>query len=228
MSLVLEHNQPFLFLAIYISIYNNTAGINFFRLVKIIKLPLLSQGLHAHYSQVHQSYIPLLGAIDLGTVIEITIICALNNLRVIALLNIHQVNSSSKCGMAAMVRPVSVYNPDFSNSRISSLGIPEICLAELQVFKAHSKTAELNKVFQHLIIPANKAMKNLHIWRSISLHIKACWLFESSLAAFNCIDVIGLNSSKSIIIYITYQNNYSGSSNIWTLLLGNQLNTLCC
>ena len=226
MSLVLEHNQPFLILAVDISIYYYTAGIDFLGLVQILQLALLSQCLHANNSQIHQGNIPVLASIELLAVSQVLIIGLLDRLRIIAILNIYQIHSSGKGSMAAVIRPVGINNPDFSNGRLTLFGITEVGLAELQILKAHGKAPAVHKLMEGSLVHGGKATKNLYILWHLELHVQGLRLLHGGLTALYCIDVVGFDLLQGSGIHITNQHYYTGSGNLRTLLLGNQLYAL--
>ncbi len=125
-----------------------------------------------------------------------------------------------------MVRPVGINNSDFGNGRLTLFSVTEVGLAELQILKAHGKAPAVHKLMEGSLIHGSKAIEHFHIIWHLELHVQGLRLLHGGLTALYGIDVVGLDLLYSGIIHIPYQHYYTGSGDLRTLLLGNQLYAL--
>ena len=141
MGFILEKKQPRLTDAVYINIYLNRAGIDFFALIKLVKLSLLFKRLDGDSCNVHQT--DGLCSAERSACFKIFIICFLNKL----VLKGNVVNYRQKCCMAAMIRPIGINHSYFGDCRISVFGF-KIILTELDIVNIHCKAEIFNKFFK--------------------------------------------------------------------------------
>ena len=223
---VLEHHQPFFRLAVNIGLHHNTAGIYFLGLVQIVQFSLTAQGFHADDSNIHQCHIAVFPDIEHIPVVKILRISLGNSRRIVAILYLHFVNSRSKSGMTAMIRPVSINNPELRNRRRTFFRIAEVNLTVSQISQAHGKATFLPKVLQTFGVETVKIFQDFHLRWFLVFHGQRFRFGERCLTAFYFVDTVVLNFVKGFQVNVTYDYNDLGHANFRPFLLCHELYAL--
>ena len=85
-SLVLEHNEPVLFFAVYLCLHLDAAGVDFFGLVHVIGFPRLLQVLGADAGHIHKAYVLVPVAVNIRPHFHIVVKSSLNQMSIRAVL----------------------------------------------------------------------------------------------------------------------------------------------
>ena len=128
-GLIFKVHQPLLRLSVYLYRHHNGAGIDLIRLLLIGKPAFCFQLPHGHQRQIHQAHKLVPAPLEnLCTVRQILPVGILHRFPVIPFTKGYICKLRGKCGMTAVIRPVSIQYPDFCHRRISVLLLPEIIL----------------------------------------------------------------------------------------------------
>ena len=160
-SLVLEKKKPGLLAGTgKIGVYRNRAGVNLFGFVQIPQKTPLFQYLGPNGSHIHQSPLPgrRLRAVDLPPGLFVKIQRPFEHL-LDPFLKTHIFQFRGKSRMPAMIRPVSIQDPQFRQSRIPAQR-HEIVPAKPQILRGHSKPPETGNFIK---IPPEEIPENRHI-----------------------------------------------------------------
>ncbi len=110
--LVLEHQQPLLGLPVHIDIYEYAAGVVLLADLQVVQQAFLPEILGTDRGHIHQIEAFLLAA-GLGTHLQVEVQSAVDVLLDEGLLHIDALQLGREGGVAAVVAPVGVQNPQF-------------------------------------------------------------------------------------------------------------------
>ena len=181
MSLILEQQKPRLARAVYIHVDFNRAGVDFLGFIQLVELAVSFQILHCNRSQIHQA--DWLGSAKLLSYCQILLIGGLQQL----ILKCNIVNNRQEGGMAAVVRPVGVYHPDFGDGRVAVLRL-EVVLTEGYIIRVHGKTVLRYKVLKTLPVELCEALEGARLGGDVIFNIQGFRLFKGGFARFNRVD----------------------------------------
>ena len=153
MCFVLEEEQPFFDFSVNININFNCASINFFTLIKTVKLAVCFKIFCSDCADIHK--IDGLCSADCLAGFDVSVISRLQKL----VLKLNAVNRCEECCMTAMVRPVCVNHSDFCDCWVA-LFANEVLLAELYVINIHSKAHIINHFLKSCNVQINKPIKS--------------------------------------------------------------------
>ena len=226
MSFVLEHQKPSFFpiagISILImSVMNiniNRAGVIFLADFKVIKLSVLFKIFYADNSHIHKAdRLIRTSGIHFSSHLRIILQRLLEQIRIRAVLNLNIFQLGQERRVAAMVRPVSIQNTNFSFCRVAFF-TGKVTLQKFNIRKIHRKAHLLAVIFQSLVIPANKTINNRNIIRNLRHHLQS---FRNRLVicqtAVNRINQITLDFFHIISRNLSAQNNHFSTTNAGSL-----------
>ena len=226
MRLVLEHDEPFLILAIHIDVHDDAAGVDFLGLVEILELALTAQRLHADDREVHERDLTLLAAVDVLAIGEILLVGRRERGGEIALLDVHHIDGRRERRVTAMVGPVGIDDAQLRNRRGAALRIAEIALAELQVLEAHRETALVHEGVQAGLVKRVEILQHRHVLRLLVGDIQRLRLLHGGLATLHRVDAVSLDFIEILVAHIAHDDDDTRRHDLRTLLLRHELHAL--
>ena len=220
MGLVLEEEEPVLLLAVHIALDFDRAGVDLLALIEVLEDAALLQSLGTDRGAVHQGAV-LLVAAGLGTQRHITVKGGLYQL----VIDFDIVNDRAEGGVAAVVRPVGVDQPDLGDGRVTMLGF-EVILAEHDVGVIHSQTLLGAECLQRVIVQRGESVQRLDLGGDGELHLQGGALLKGGLAGLDRVDDILFNSGQIIGSQLAVQQIDAGRADIRALALTQQLDAL--
>ncbi len=133
-----------------------------------------------------------------------------------------------KCGMAAMIRPVSIQHPDFSYCRVSFFLIPEICLYMQKIPESHSQAQGIVQSLQ--LIPGHKAksLKNPDILRFFKGYRQCFWFLLAGSPGIHRINTVVLYCFQLLFCHITLNDIGYSAPDHRAFLFSDKLYALLC
>ena len=186
-GLVLEHQQPVLLLAVHHGGDVDGAGIDLLAFVQLGEQAPLFQGLGADGGQVHQGLGPpggLLGAVDLHPGGQIPLIGGPDG----GGFDLHPVQVGGEGGVAAVVGPVGIHQPQLGDGGVPALFVPHIVLKKFQIVSVHGQAVFLHKGGNFLAVQRIKALQRLDGFGRIVLLAQRLLFGQVGLAALHGVD----------------------------------------
>ena len=152
---VFKQEQPGLRPAVDIDGDLHGAGVDLLRLVELVELPGLFQGLDREGAHVHEGN--GLDAAQVFAGLEVVVKAGLN-LRVV---KAYLVQGGGEGGMAAVIGPVGVDDLDLGDGGFAAF-TAEVIAAKAQIVQIHGKAARRDKGGQGGVIQGGKARERLH------------------------------------------------------------------
>ena len=195
-GLVFKLDEPGLGLAVDGDGGLDGAGVDFLALVQIGHQALFPQVLGADGGHVHQGNRLVPARVQLLPQGEVIPQSLLHGLAEGALLHVDFVQAGEEGGVAAVVAPIGVNDPQLGDGGIPVLLVPEVIPAELQVGEGHGKAHGV-EVRLHLgLVPGGKAGDTGHVRGDIRLHLQGGGLFHRGLPALHGVDQVVLDLFK--------------------------------
>ena len=186
--LVLEHDEIFFRLAVDLRVDADGAGVDLVGNVEVVEPPLFFQLFDRDGRNIHQTGIFILArGIELRKEVFIEIVC-LSDMRVVGA-DLHIAYLRGKGGVAAVIRPIGIYDLDFGFRGVPAL-FAEIIAHENEVFHAHRKAVFLmvrGDLFHRHI---RKARHFRHVVRIHLCAGESLGLPEGNFCAFDGIDEV--------------------------------------
>ncbi len=173
MSLVLEHEDPVLKLAVDVYLDLNGTSVDLLRLVKVGEKSVSLELLCSKSTDIHKSYRAVAPA-ELLADIEVHIVSVLD----VGSLDIDLFNVCEECGVTAVVRPVGVYHSDLSYGRIAVLLVAEVVLTELDIVVVHSETELVHKCVETDSVELCEALEHLNSCGDLVISIERLYSVE--------------------------------------------------
>ena len=208
MGFVFEHHQPVLFFSVDLCLYFNAAGVDFFGFIQIVKNSFFLEVFGSDASHVHEAHIFFPVSINLFSHIHIFFKGFADNRSVRAILKFHLCQLGIESRMAAVVRPVSVDDLQFCQSRIPLFFIFEILLNHADIPFTHGKFHVFAKALQSLFIQLCKSVHDFYIFRNHCFHIQGLRLFIFRDLRIHRVHTIVLDFLLLLRRYIPFQNNH--------------------
>ena len=183
---------------------------------------------HSHGGHVHQGDV-FLGkpvAVDLPPGVVIGLEGVLNHAGEGALLHGDIRQTGEEGGVAAVVGPIGVDDPQLGDGGIPLLLIPEIVPAESQIFRGHGEAHFLPVGADVPLIHADEALDPGHVVRPVSRHVQGVGLVQRGHAGFHRVDQILLHPAEIGVGQPAAQANHPGGSHPGPLPLGQKLHAL--
>ena len=223
MCLVLKIHQPFLCLCSSILICDihwnhNTAGIDLLALLLIVKLALLLQFSHRHQSKIHKTDKFILSALkDLLAVRKIFLICFFHRLFPVTILKCNLCKLCRESGMAAVIRPIGIQNPNLCHGRISLFLIFKILLNMKKILKGHRQIQRTIQLLKRFLLHLHKSVKNCHICRLFKFRYQSFGLLHICLPRIHGINTVTLNARKLLLCDHSLYHIGDSRANHWCL-----------
>ena len=186
---VLKEQQPILVTAVNIDLYLNSAGVYFLGFVELVELAVSLEIFHRHGGDIHKAY--GLCAPELTPDCHVFVIGALEQL----ILEYRAVDMGEERGVAAVIRPIGVYHPDFGHSRVTALRF-EIILTEFDIVRIHGEAVAAHKIREAVDVKRGEAVKGRNAGGDIILYLQCIGLLEACFTGFNGVDDIFLYRLK--------------------------------
>ena len=221
---ILEHQQPVFFPAVNDCRYMDRAGIDFFGFIQLRQKVSLLQGLGPDRGQIHQGFRPGQGlfAVDFLPQGLVPLIGRPD----FFIFDFHVVDLGAEGRMPAVVGPVGINDPDFRNSRVTFLFIPEVSLQELQVIKVHGQAHTAEQFLQAGVVQLRKAFGCGDMVRRGIFHPQGFRQFEGSLTGFHRVDHMMPDHVDFFCRQIPVEHIDSGKGHQRPVLLAEQLDAL--
>ena len=188
-GLVLEHEDPVLFLAVNVHLDLDGAGVDLLALVQVVQLAVCLQFLGSDGCQVHKGH----GLFASAQFLADGAVCVVGLLDVIGG-DVHVRDLCQECGVAAVVRPVGVDHAHFGDGGVTVFGVPEILLAELDIAQIHCQTVVGDELFQLVLRQTDKAGEGLYGSRDGIVGIQGLRQFRRCLPALYRVDKVFLQT----------------------------------
>ena len=194
-GLVLEEYEP-LFCDGAVSVVHfhgddNGTGVVLIGLFLVCELAVSFQLLHAHERQVHQADELVVSAfIEFLSGVEIAQIGGLDNISVIAVLELDVAKLCREGRVAAVIRPIGVENTDLRDRGIPVLCPGKILLDEQEVIKRHGKSQGLVELCELILIHRCHAGEDLHVIRLGILGLQRLGFVHAGLSGINRVDAV--------------------------------------
>ena len=218
---ILKQKQPILLSAVHVRFDFHRAGVDFLGTIQTIQLSPCTQSAGTDSCNIHQS--DRFVSSGLPPKLQIRLVSLFH----IFILNIRLVNLRRKCGMAAVIRPVSIQNPQFRHRGASSF-TAEIIPAADQIVPIHSQSILTNPLVQSVSFQIKKSFQNGYIRRNLACHFQSLRFFQRSFPAFYRIDHIVFDCCDFLDRQISVQQIDLRRRYVRTLFLRNDLDALCC
>ena len=226
MRFVFEHQQPVLRLAVYCGGDMDGAGVDLLALVQLRQQAALFQHLCADGGDVHER-LGTLGcfffAVDLHAGGEIPLIGCLNG----SVVDLHMVNLGGEGGVAAVIGPVGVHDPNFGDGGVALLVIAEITLQILQVVQIHSQSQLVAQRAQGFTVHGGEALHGADGGGNVVFHPQRLRQLQRCLAAFHGVDDILLDGGELLLRQRALQNVDARGAHDGALALREDLDALC-
>ena len=128
--LIFKHEKPVFLHAVHVNLDFDGTGVDLLRFVEVRKLAFAFKLFCTEYCEIHQCD-RFIGTSLIQYLTRLHI--SLEGLVYILVCNRHIVNLRQKRGVTAVIRPVGVNHADLCNSRVTALGVAEICLTKRNV-----------------------------------------------------------------------------------------------
>ena len=202
---ILEVDQPFFFLAVYVYRYYDTAGINLIRLFLICKFTFGFQFLHCHKSQIHQADKFIISAfVKDFSVGKIFFVSIYDRFFVISLIELHICKFCGKCSMTAVIRPVSIQYPDLCHGRITLFFVSEVVLDMQKILECHSKIQRIIKSVKISFCHIFKPFKDLYVFRFREYSYQSLWFLQTCFSGIYRVDAVMFDGFKLFICYFSF------------------------
>ena len=140
MCLILEVDQPFFFLAVYVYRNYDTASIDLIGFFLIRKFAFCFEFLHCHKSKIHQADKFVFAAfVKFFSVSKIFIIGIYDRCLVITFVEFYVCQFCGECCVTAVVGPVGIQYTDLCHGWITFLFSVEIMLDMLEILECHGQ-----------------------------------------------------------------------------------------
>ena len=224
--LVLEHQQPRLFLAVYGCLDADGARIDLFALVEVCQIAALLEHLAGSGADIHQrdrALCRLLLAIDLTAARQIAVKCILDHL----VIDDAVVDLSQEGGVTAVVRPVGVDHAHLGDGRVALFLARKIALEELQVVQLHRQAETGAHVLQRRSVHRDKALDGVDRGRNGIICLKGFRLVRRRLAGVDRVDEIAADFIQLRVRQLAAEHIDMCRRDLRAFALRHQLNALC-
>ena len=225
-GLVLELDEPGFGLAVDGDGGLDGAGVDLIAHIQVGHQALFPQVLAADGGHVHQGHGLVLALVQLLPQGEVVLQSLFHGLAQSALLHVDLVQAGEEGGVAAVVAPIGVDDPQLGDGGVPVLLIPEVVPAELQVREGHGKAHGVEVLLHLGPVPAGKAGDTGHVRGNLSLQLQAFRLFLRGFPAFHRVDEIPFDLLKLLVRNPALQANDLGGEHGGALPLGQQLHAL--
>ena len=191
-GLVLELDEPGLGLAVDGNGGLDGAGIDLIAHVQIGDQALLPQVFPADGAHVHQGDGLVLALVQLLPQGEVPAQGVLHRLLQGALLHLDVGELGEEGGVAAVVAPIGVDDPQLGDGGVTVLLVPKVVPAEFQVVQGHGKAHGAEILLHRPVVPLGKAGDPGHVGGDLGLQLQALRLLLGRLPALHRVDEIVL------------------------------------
>ena len=222
MGLVLEEEQPVFILPVYVDLHLDGAGVDLLRLVKVGEDAVRFELFGADDGDIHQGHRFAPAGIELGTDAAVFVVGRLDR----RVLDFDPVDDGAEGGVAAVVGPVGVDQPDFGDGGVTVLHHLEIGLAEGDVVKVHREAVVDDKAGQLFLRQAGKAVEGLDGGGDVVAGGKGRKLLEGSFPRFDRVDEGVLDGGKLLVRNLPFDQVDAGAADLRPVALGHDLDAL--
>ena len=182
-GLVLEQQEPVLLAAVGIDLDLHGAGVDLFGLIQFAQLALLFQELGDDGADVHE--VDGLGSVELLSRGQIVLIGLLED----GAGKLHAVDGGVEGGVAAVVGPIGVDDPQLGHGGVAVLGL-EVVAAEAQVVHVHGQAVIGHHLLQPSLIQGPEAGQGGDGLRDVVGHGQGGEGFQGSLPCLDGVDEV--------------------------------------
>ena len=225
-GLVLEHEQPFLGLAVHLNGDLDRAGVDLLGLVEVLEVAALFEYLCGSGCDVHEgdrTLCSLFFAVYFDAGSHIAVVSFLYH----RIFKGHVVDLGEEGGVAAVVRPVGVDHTYLGDGRVAMLLVAEVGLEEGQVIEIHRKTERLLHLVQGSGIHVDEALNRCDLGRDLVNSMQGLGLVHRGLAGFDGVDEVTADLVQISIRQLALEHIDLCGSDDRTLALSHQLDALC-
>ncbi len=190
-GLVLEEEEPGLFLAVHVAGDPDRAGVDLVRFVEVLQETPRLEVLGPDGREIHQAH--RLAAAGVERLAQPQV--PLEGLGGLLVLKLDLVEDGAEGGVAAVVAPIGVEHPDLGEGGLAALGL-EIVLAEGEVGVVHREALLLPEAVEARGIEGGKALQYLDRGGGGVLDGEACGLFEPGDPGLDRVDHVLLDGGQ--------------------------------
>ena len=218
-GLILEEEQPVLFLAIVVDGHLDGTGVDLLGLIELVEFALLAEHLSSQGADVHEVHgLRAADALAVGKVLVIGILQE-------RVLEGDLVDGGEERRMTAVVGPVGVDHTDLGDGRVSVFRL-EVLLAERDVVEVHGKTEVFYHLCQLFPVFGDEPIHRLHGLRQVHLHGQGLRQFHGRLTGFDGVDDVLLDLGEFFIGDVTGEQVDLRGADARTVALERELDAL--